>query len=72
MYDMNERINYLEETVAQLKKELRRIKSTVNKVEKLGLIPPTELIIKKENIEVQLKEFKEELKIYKKIAEIIK
>ena len=72
MIELDERINYLEFTVAELKKELRRIKSTVNKVEKLGLIPPTELLIKKENIEVQLKEFKEELKVYKKIAEIIK
>ena len=72
MIELDERINYLEETVADLKKELRRIKSTVNKVEKLGLIPPTELLIKKENIQVQLKEFKEELKVYKKIAEIIK
>ena len=72
MIELDERINYLEETVADLKKELRRVKSTVNKLEKLGLIPPTELLIKKENIQVQLKEFKDELKIYKKIAEIIK
>ena len=72
MNKLEERINLLEETVTTLKKELRRIKSTVNKVEKLGLIPPTELLIKKENIEVELKESKQELKLYKKIDEIIK
>ena len=72
MNKLEERINLLEETVTTLKKELRRIKSTVNKVEKLGLIPPTELLIKKENIEVKLKESREELKLYKKIDEIIK
>ena len=72
MNELQLKIQDLEYTVAELKKELRRIKTTVNKVEKLGLIPPTELLIKKENIQVQLKEFKEELKIYKKIAEIIK
>ena len=72
MNDYKERINFLEETVTEFKKELRRIKSTVNKVEKLGLIPPTELLIKKENIEVKLKESREELKLYKKIDEIIK
>ena len=72
MSELQLKIDDLEFTVADLKKELRRIKTTVNKVEKLGLIPPTELLIKKENIQVQLKEFKDELKIYKKIAEIIK
>ena len=72
MVELDERINYLEETVAVLKKELRRVKSTVNKVEKLGLIPPTELLIKKENTEVELKELKQELKALKKVVEIIK
>ena len=72
MIELDERINYLEETVADLKKELRRVKSTVNKVEKLGLIPPTELLIKKENTEVELKELKQELKALKKVVELIK
>ena len=72
MNELGERINYLEVTVADLKKELRRIKSTVNKVEKLGLIPPTELLIKKENTEVELKELKQELKALKKVVELIK
>ena len=72
MNELQERINYLEYTVAELKKELRRVKSTVNKVEKLGLIPPTELLIKKENTEVELKELKQELKALKKVVELIK
>ena len=72
MNELHERINYLEYTVAELKKELRRIKTTINKVEKLGLIPPTELLIKKENLEVDLKEFKQELKALKKVVELIK
>ena len=43
-----------------------------NKVEKIGLTPPTEILIKKENIEVELKEFKQELKAFKKVAKLIK
>ena len=54
MNELQIRIQDLEYTVSELKKELRRIKSTVNKVEKLGLIPPTELLIKKEYTEVDL------------------
>ena len=72
MNDYKERIKFLENIVNERKRELRRIKTTINKVEKLGLIPPTELLIKKENIEVKLKESREELKLYKKIDEIIK
>ena len=72
MNDMNERIELLEYMVKDFKKELRRVKSAINKVEKLGLIPPTEIMIKKENIEVNLKEHKEELKALKKVAELIK
>ena len=72
MYEYKERIEFLENIVNERKRELRRIKTTINKVEKLGLIPPTELLIKKEEIEVELKEFKQELKLYKKIDEIIK
>ena len=72
MCEYKERIEFLENIVNERKRELRRIKTTINKVEKLGLIPPTELLIKKEEIEVELKEFKQELKIYKKIDEIIK
>ena len=62
MNELQLKIQDLEYTVAELKKELRRIKSAINKVEKLALIPPTEIIIKKENLEVELKERKEELK----------
>ena len=71
MSELQLKIHDLEFTVADLKKELRRIKTTINKVEKLGLIPPTELLIKKENIQVQLKEFKQELKALKKVAKLI-
>ena len=72
MNELDERINLLEETVTDLKKELRRIKSAINKVEKLGLTPPSEIIFKKENIEVELKERKQELKALKKVAKLIK
>ena len=72
MNELQERINLLEYTVSELKKELRRIKSTINKVEKLGLIPPTEIIIKKEHIEVELKENRQELKALKKVVELLK
>ena len=61
----------LEYRVAELKKELRRIKSTINKVEKLGLTIPSELLFKKENIEDELKERKQELKALKKFAKLI-
>ena len=71
MNELQIKIQDLEYTVAELKKELRRIKSAINKVEKLALIPPTEIIIKKENIEVELKERKEELKALKKVAKLI-
>ena len=71
MNELDERINLLEETVTDLKKELRRIKSAINKVEKLGLTPPTEILFKKENIEVELKEYKQELKAFKKVAKLI-
>ena len=72
MNEMNEKIIKLETVVIDLKRELRRIKSTVNKVEKLGLNPPTELLIRKENIEVELKEFRQQLKVLKKVVELIK
>ena len=72
MNELQLKIQDLEYTVAELKKELRRIKSAINKVEKLALIPPTEIIIKKENIEVELKERKQELKALKKVVELIK
>ena len=71
MNELQERIVCLEPVVKYYKKELRRIKTTVNKLEKLGLIPPTEIIVKKENIEVELKEFKQELKALKKVAKLI-
>ena len=66
------KIQDLEYTVAELKKELRRIKTTINKVEKLGLSIPAELLFKKEDVEIILKERKQELKLQKKIAELIK
>ena len=71
---MNEillKIQDLEYTVAELKKELRRIKSTINKVEKLGLSIPSELLFKKGNIEVELKDFKQELKALKKVVQLL-
>ena len=72
MNELQLKIQDLEYTVAELKKELRRIKSTINKVEKLGLSIPSELLFKKEEVEIILKERKQELKIQKKIAELIK
>ena len=72
MNDIENRIEYLESKVKEYKNELRRINSTINKVEKLGLLIPNELVIKKDIVEFDLKEFKQELKLYKKINEIIK
>ena len=72
MNDLELKILDLEFAVKNYKKEIRRIKSAINKLEKLSLIPPTEIIIKKENIEVELKERKEELKALKKVAKLIK
>ena len=71
MNELQLNIQDLEYTVTELKKELRRIKSAINKVEKLALIPPTEIILKKENIEVELKERKEELKALKKVVKLL-
>ena len=71
MCEYKERIEFLENIVNERKRELRRIKTTINKVEKLGLIPPTELLIKKENIEVELKELRKELKTLKKVEELL-
>ena len=70
MEELQLKIQDLEYTVAELKKELRRIKSAINKLEKLALIPPTEIMIKKENIEVELKEFKQELKALKNLQKL--
>ena len=72
MDDIENRIEYLESKVKEYKNELRRINSTINKVEKLGLLIPNELVIKKDIVEDDLKEFKQELKLFKKINEIIK
>ena len=72
MNDIENRIEYLESKVKEYKNELRRLKTTINKVEKLGLLLPNELVIKKDIVEVDLKEFKQELKLFKKINEIIK
>ena len=71
MNELELKIQVLENRVTVLKKELRRIKSAIIKVEKLGLTPPSEIIFKKENIEVELKERKQELKAFKKVAKLI-
>ena len=47
MTELELKIQDLEYTVANLKKELRRIKSTIKKLEKLGLSIPSELLFKK-------------------------
>ena len=70
MNELELKIQDLEYTVTELKKELRRIKSAINKAEKLGLIIPTEIIVKKENIKVELKEHKQELKAFKNLAKL--
>ena len=72
MNELQFKIQDLEYAVANYKKELRRIKSAINKLEKLGLNIPTELLYKKEKVENELKEFKQELKALKKVAELIK
>ena len=71
MSDIENRIEYLESKVKEYKNELRRLKTTINKVEKLGLLVPNELVIKKDIVESDLKEIKQELKLYKKINELI-
>ena len=72
MKELELKILDLEYTVTELKKELRRIKSAINKVEKIGLTTPSEIIFKKEDVESILKERKEELKALKKVAKLIK
>ena len=71
MDDFNLKILDLEYAVKNYKKELRRVKTTVNKLEKLGLSIPSELLFKKEDVEIILKERKEELKVLKKVAKLI-
>ena len=71
MNELQLKIQDLEYTVAELKKELRRIKTTINKVEKLGLSIPSEILFKKEDVEIILKESKQELKALKKVAKLI-
>ena len=72
MNELQERIASLELVVKNYKNELRRIKSAINKLEKLSLIPPSELLFKKENIEDELKDYKQELKALKKVVQLIK
>ena len=72
MNELDERIINLEDMTKDYRNELRRIKSVIKKLEKLGLIPPTEILYKKEKIENVLKEYKEELKALKKVAKLIK
>ena len=71
MNDMENRIEYLESKVKEYKNELRRVKSTLNKLEKLRLSIPSELLFKKGNIEVELKDFKQELKALKKVVQLL-
>ena len=71
MNELQERILTLEILVKNYKKELRKVKTTVNKLEKLGLSIPSELLFKKENIEVELKDFKQELKALKKVVQLL-
>ena len=71
MTELQLKIQDLEYTVAELKKELRRIKSAINKVEKIGLTTPSEILFKKEDIESILKERKEELKALKKVVKLL-
>ena len=71
MNELQLKIQDLEYTVAELKRELRRIKSAINKVEKIGLTTPSEILFKKEDIESILKERKEELKALKKVAKLL-
>ena len=71
MNDIENRIEYLESKVKEYKNELRRIKSTINKLEKLRLSIPSELLFKKGNIEVELKDFKQELKALKKVVQLL-
>ena len=71
MNDLQYKLQDLEYTVVDLKKEIRRIISAINKVEKLSLIPPTEIILKKEYLEVELKKCKQELKALKKVAKLL-
>ena len=71
MNELNERIINLENLTKDYRNELRRIKSAIKKVEKLGLIPPSEILFKKEEVESILKEGKEELKALKKVAKLI-
>ena len=71
MNELQLKIQDLEYTVAELKKELRRIKSAINKVEKIGLTTPSEILFKKEDIESILKERKQELKALKKVAKLL-
>ena len=71
MNELQLKIQDLEYTVVELKKELRRIKSAINKLEKLGLVPPSEILFKKEDIECILKDRKQELKALKKVAKLI-
>ena len=71
MNELQLKIQDLEYTVTELKKELRRIKSAINKVEKIGLTTPSEILFKKEDIESILKERKQELKALKKVAKLL-
>ena len=72
MNDLQLKILDLECAVKNYKKELRRIKTAINKLEKLGLSIPSELLFKKEDIEVILKQNKQELKALKKVEKLIK
>ena len=72
MNGIDERIQFLEDNVKGLKKELRRLKTAINRLEKLELSIPNEILVKKDITENVLKENKQELKALKKVAELIK
>ena len=44
MNELQLKIQDLEYTETEVKKELRRIKTAINKVEKIGLVPPSEIL----------------------------
>ena len=71
MNGIDERIQFLEDNVKGLKKVLRRLKTAINRLEKLELNIPNEIIVKKETLEVELKELKQDLKALKKVAELL-
>ena len=71
MNELDERIKSLEDNVKGLKNQLRRLKSSINRLEKLELVIPNEILVKKDIVENVLKENKQELKALKKVVKLI-